>query len=177
VTMYGVKFEFNIRMARAWHVGTGWAQGLISRTINRDSRGSVYIPASTIKGRWRNACENLARLYKSEENQLQICNPPNPRSMCRGSVACITCRIFGSAYTGERLYFEDAGLLQGETIYDPSIQAQPRTRVKLDRKRGIAATGHLFTSEYAEADLTFHSKVIGRLPLTPPMATSVNRMK
>lgn len=167
VTTYSVRFEFDLKMTRAWHIGTGLARGLIDRTINRDARGSVYVPASTIKGRLRNACEHVARMYNSKSNQLQVCNPPDPRFMCRGSAACITCRIFGSAYAGEQLYFEDGCLQQEQAIYDLSNQAQPRARVKLDRKRGIAASGHLFTSEYAELGLTFRSRAVGRLPLTP----------
>jgi CRISPR/Cas system CSM-associated protein Csm3 (group 7 of RAMP superfamily) len=186
VTMFRIQFETRITLMTAWHIGTGMAQGLVDRTTQRDPRGSVFIPASTIKGRLRNACEQVARLYRSPDNQLAVCEPPNPQNMCRGTRCCIVCLIFGSAYQGERLYFENASLLpELAKIYAPDDQAQPddeaqprpraqplaqtqpRTQVKLNRQRGIAEHGHLFTTEYAESSLVFRSEVNGKMPLTP----------
>jgi CRISPR/Cas system CSM-associated protein Csm3 (group 7 of RAMP superfamily) len=144
------------------------SRGLVDRTTRRNARGEVYVPASTIKGRLRNACEDVARLYCSADEQLQRCRPPSPQNMCRGSAPCIVCRIFGSAYVGERLFFDDAVLRDDlREVYDPAIQSEPRTRVKLDRRRGAAAKGHLFSTEYAEPQLAFRTEVSGRLPLTP----------
>ena len=166
--MFRIQFETQITLITSWHIGTGMAQGLIDRTTQRDPRGNVFIPASTIKGRLRNACEQVVRLYGSPDNQLRTCEPPNPQNMCRGADCCIVCRIFGSAYYGERLYFENALLPPGfEAIYAPGDQARSRTRVKLNRRRGIAEHGHLFTTEYAESNLVFRSEVIGKMPLTP----------
>jgi CRISPR/Cas system CSM-associated protein Csm3 (group 7 of RAMP superfamily) len=88
--------------------------------------------------------------------------------MCRGFEPCIVCRLFGSPYLGERLFFEDAVLQPVlADIYDPDSQAQPRTRVKLDCQRGVAEEGHLFSTEYAEVMLIFEAHIMGRLPLTP----------
>jgi CRISPR/Cas system CSM-associated protein Csm3 (group 7 of RAMP superfamily) len=168
VAAHRVSFTLEIKMDAAWHVGTGLARGLLDRTLRRDARGAVYIPASTIKGRLRNACEHVARLYDAPENRLQVCIPPRPQTMCRGFQPCIVCRLFGSPYLGERLFFEDAVLQPVlADIYDPDSQAQPRTRVKLDRQRGVAEEGHLFSTEYAEAMLIFEAHIMGRLPLTP----------
>jgi CRISPR/Cas system CSM-associated protein Csm3 (group 7 of RAMP superfamily) len=78
------------------------------------------------------------------------------------------CRLFGSTYVGERLFFDDAVLRDDlSEVYDHAAQSQQRTRVKLDRRRGVAATGHLFSTEYAEPELVFRTQVTGGLPLTP----------
>src|SRR5215475_13543196 len=108
MTMFRIQFQTVITLKTSWHIGTGLGQGLVDRTTQRDPRGSVFIPASTIKGRLRNACEQVARLYRSSDNKLYTCMPPNPQDMCRGTDACIVCRVFGSAYQGEQLYFENA---------------------------------------------------------------------
>jgi CRISPR/Cas system CSM-associated protein Csm3 (group 7 of RAMP superfamily) len=160
-------FAIRIHMERASHVGTGLGRGLVDRTTRRDARGNVYIPASTIKGRLRDACEHVVRLYSNQDNGLRACHPPNPANMCRGKDTCIVCRLFGSAYVGERLFFED-GVLTAEIVkaYTESYQSSPRTRVKLDPRWGTAARGHLFTTEYVEPNLTFAARVSGRLPLT-----------
>ena len=163
-----VSFELEIKLDAAWCVGTGMSRGLIDRTTRRNARGEVYIPASTIKGRLRNACEDVARLYCDADAQLQRCQPPAPQNMCHGAAPCIVCRLFGSVYVGERLFFDDAVLRDDlSEIYDPAAQSQPRTRVQLDRRRGVAATGHLFSTEYAEPELVFRTQVTGGLALTP----------
>jgi len=165
--MHSIGFQIEIILNTAWHVGTGLSRGLVDRTTQRNGQGDVHIPASTVKGRLRNACEHVARLYGKEGNRLLPCQPPRPDKMCRGSNACIVCSVFGSAYLGDRLYFEDA-ILNSESrkVYGPGIQSQPRTRVKLDRRLGTAERGHLFTSEYAERSLVFSAEVSGRVDLT-----------
>jgi len=162
-----IRFDLEITLNSAWHVGTGLSRGLLDRTTRRNARGEVYLPASTIKGRVRDACERLARLYISNDEKLHGCQPPDPMNMCRGNDPCVICRIFGSAYVGERLFFEDATLRSdlGE-IYDPVDQSHPRTRVKLNRRKGIAEAGHLFSAEYVEPQLVFRTQVMGNLPLT-----------
>jgi CRISPR/Cas system CSM-associated protein Csm3 (group 7 of RAMP superfamily) len=173
--MWTVSFELEITLDAAWQVGTGMARGLLDRTTRRNARGEVYIPASTIKGRLRNACEHIARLYSSQGNRLRTCQPPKPQEMCRGAELCIVCRLFGSAYAGERLFFEDAMLRpEFRDAYDPADFANSRTRVKVDRRYGIAEQGHLYTTEYAEKALSFRADVSGRLPLTP-LDGEVNR--
>jgi CRISPR/Cas system CSM-associated protein Csm3 (group 7 of RAMP superfamily) len=163
-----IQFNLEITMNSVWHVGTGLSEGLLDRTTWRNARGQVYIPASTIKGRMRDACEHLALLYGTKNPYLNCCQPPRAETMCRGNNACIICRLFGSAYAGERLFFEDATLRSDfNDIYDPIDQAQPRTRVKINRLKKTAQSGHLFTTECAESQLVFCSRVTGNLSLTP----------
>jgi len=166
--MFSVQFHILTKLASSWHIGTGMGQGLVDRTTQRDPTGNVFIPGSTIKGRLRNACEQLARLYWSQDNKLRTCTPPLPQKMCRGTDACIVCRIFGSAYLGERVYVANGALVSTlRGFYPAAGQAQARTRVKLNNRLGIAQHGHLYTTEYAESGLVFRSEIAGTISLTP----------
>lgn len=51
----------NVQLTGPMHIGTGFARGLIDRTVVRGRDGLVYIPGSTLKGKLRDACESLAR--------------------------------------------------------------------------------------------------------------------
>lgn len=163
-----IRFDLEINLQTAWHVGTGLSRGMIHRTVQRNAYGDVYIPGSTIKGRLRNACESLAQYYCQQDPLLRTCQPPSPQFMCRGKEQCIICRIFGSVYNGDRLSIDD-GLLQDDLRrqYDSAVQTQVRTRTKIDPQRGLVEARHLFSSEYAEKELTFTSQVNGYLDLTP----------
>jgi CRISPR/Cas system CSM-associated protein Csm3 (group 7 of RAMP superfamily) len=162
-----IGFDLKIELNGGCHIGTGLARGLIHRTTQRNARGDVYIPGSTLKGRLRDSCEHVARLYRKEDNRLRVCEPPNPSNMCRGKEPCIICSIFGSPYVQGRLFFSDA-MIQPELVkvYGPADQVQSRTRVQLDRRKGIAAKGHLFSTEYVEPHLVFATRVSGTLPMT-----------
>ena len=167
MTSQSIGFQLEIKLGSAWQVGTGRARGLLHRTTCRNAIGEVYITASTIKGRLRGACEQIVRLYSNQDNKLRACQPPRPQDMCRGSDTCIVCRLFGSPYVGERLFFEDAVLTtELHKVYEPADLTSSRTRIKLDRRLGVAETGHLFSSEYSQPALSFRAGVSGKLPLT-----------
>ena len=55
-----------------WHVGSGTGQtGNIDRLVLRDGEGFPFIPAKTLTGIWRDACEQVAfGLDNGEENKL-----------------------------------------------------------------------------------------------------------
>ena len=74
---------------------------------------------STIKGRLRNACEHVARLYDAPENRLQVVYRRGRRP-CAVVRAVFRLSTLGSPYLGERLFFEDAVLQPVlADIYDP----------------------------------------------------------
>ncbi len=51
-------FELEIQLQSDWHVGTGEGEpGGIDRLIARDTDGLPYVPAKTLTGIWRDACE------------------------------------------------------------------------------------------------------------------------
>jgi len=151
-------------------LNTGFRRGLIHRTVERDAEGLVYIPASSLKGRVRRACEQVAR-----QVGLHVCRAPRPNGMCSAHTQqpCLVCRVFGAPGRGSTLHWQDARLVQDyRNVFagdETNRQAQfyTRTQVQLSRALGIAAPDHLFTSEFAIENLRFESAITGWLDVTP----------
>lgn len=157
-----------IRMAAPLHVGTGYRRGLIHRTIVRDAENNVYLPASTLKGKVRAACEALLTA-----RGLPACRAPYPKEMktCRAE-RCLVCRIFGAPGQDAGLLWHDAALTDDWPRDAGEFgQTSIRTQVALNRARGLAAEGLLYTGEATAPNLVFRSAqgIAGRLELTPLM--------
>jgi CRISPR/Cas system CSM-associated protein Csm3 (group 7 of RAMP superfamily) len=172
-TWVQIDLPFTITVKGPLHIGVGYARGLIQKTVARDADGNVYIPGSTLKGKARNACEDLAKFAG-----LDICSAPLPREMCgsNGDDCCVICRIFGSpgksVADGRELFWQDAQftdewhkLLATKEFRDNQTTA--RTQVQLSRTYGTAAEDRLYTSEYTICDLVFEAGISGRLNATP----------
>ncbi|WP_289007921.1 RAMP superfamily CRISPR-associated protein [uncultured Thermomonospora sp.] len=55
-----------LRMLSDWHIGTGTTlQGHLNRQVLRDEHGLPYVPAKTLNGVWRDACEVAAHALDS----------------------------------------------------------------------------------------------------------------
>jgi CRISPR/Cas system CSM-associated protein Csm3 (group 7 of RAMP superfamily) len=158
-----IDLPITVHVESPLHVGTGYAQGLVDRTVMRNQEGNVYLPGSSFKGRLRDACERLARHYG-----VSVCGAPRPTDMCRAWHPCLVCRVFGSPGQESGLIVDD-GHLTGEwaeTIKRGFGQLRKRTQVQLSRRRGVATEGRLFTSEFAAEGLSFETRITGRLDLT-----------
>jgi CRISPR-associated protein Csx10 len=156
------------------HIGTGYDRGLIQRTVMRDAQGNVYIPGSSLKGKARNACEDLARCCG-----LPVCGLPRVAEAPNGGhhpELCLVCRVFGTPGgndpTGRGLSWHDARLTTqwqtATTTQDrskawPMGQTTVRTQVQLSRARGMAAEDRLYTSEFTAHGLEFVGQVSGWL--------------
>lgn len=162
-----------IEMAAPLHIGTGFRRGLVHRTVLRDGAGQPFLPASSLKGRVRSACESLLPTLG-----LKPCHAPYPQSLadCRRD-ECLACRIFGAPGRGTELYWHDAmlkdwisvkGCPREELAYG---QFQTRTQVQLSRARGLAAEAYLYSSEASAPNLVFEAPlgITGYLELTPIM--------
>ncbi len=152
-------------------VNTGFRRGLIHRTVERDADGLAYIPASSLKGRVRRACEQVAR-----QAGLRVCSAPRPNGMCSAhKQACLVCRVFGMPGRSSGLHWCDARLskeyqaLLGKDEGQTNLEAQfyIRTQVQLSRTLGTAAADRLFTSESTIENLRFESAIEGWLEVTP----------
>ncbi len=147
-------------------VGTGFRRGLIQRTVEEDAQGYVYVPGSSIKGRTRRACEQIA-----QQLNLKVCHPPHPNGMDSAHEnLCLICRVFGAPGKPAGLRWQDARLLQEHRkAFQEMLEAQryARTQVQLSRVIGSAAPGRLFTAEYTVEGLEFESNIEGWLPVTP----------
>lgn len=56
------RFRVRLTMESDWHVGSGMGRpGNVDRLITRDADGLPFVPAKTLRGIWRDACERLCR--------------------------------------------------------------------------------------------------------------------
>ncbi|GIW92462.1 MAG: hypothetical protein KatS3mg110_0503 [Pirellulaceae bacterium] len=56
-------FTVRLIMESDWHVGSGTGRpGNIDRLVTRDADGLPYVPAKTLHGIWRDACERLCQV-------------------------------------------------------------------------------------------------------------------
>ncbi len=56
------QFRIRLTMESDWHVGSGMGRpGNIDRLIARDADDLPFVPAKTLRGIWRDACERLCR--------------------------------------------------------------------------------------------------------------------
>lgn len=59
--MTDIHFRYRIVMESDWHVGSGGSlPGLIDRLVARDTDDLPFIPAKSVTGIWRDACETVA---------------------------------------------------------------------------------------------------------------------
>lgn len=171
-----IDLQFALALNGPLAIWSGFRRGQIQRTVMRGGQGLPFIPASTLKGRARDAAERLAKTLGHE-----ICSAPDPNRMCGNGASCLLCRTFGSPgvsslseHTG--LIWRDAKLLdergEPERIARQEAGAlyYARTQVQLSRLRGTALERHLFTSETTIENLRFGGRIRGWLPSTTQTA-------
>ncbi len=184
-----IDLTFQVILKTPAAVGSGFRRGQIQRTVVRGLDGLPYIPASTLKGRCRDAAVRLANTLG-----LRVCDDPDPENMCWSKLTdvqdkqeslCVICRTFGSpgisslsGYTG--LIWRDAKLCdeQGKPVKvkgngisedetSPDAFYYSRTNVSLSRMRGVALEKRLFTSENTLENLRFRARIRGWLTTAP----------
>ncbi len=58
------RFDVTLRFLSDWHIGTGQGRlGTIDAEIRRDATGLPFVPAKTLIGVWRDACETVAATF------------------------------------------------------------------------------------------------------------------
>jgi len=172
-----VELKYTLTFTMPFHFGTGLRSGLLDRTIVRNQDGYVYVPASTIKGVWREKCEQLERLYYTGKLEL-VDTPHNAKKalLGLGNTITMTTRIFGSQQYPGRLFFEDAHLTKEEKEeFDDKdagelgkgrrkyLQTTNYTQVRLERPSRTSVKGALYTSEFGVRNFFFEGSVNGWL--------------
>ena len=104
----------------------------------KTSDGKLYIPASTLKGIWRHACEVIAPSMGSHS----ICNSPRAESMCVNN-HCIICQIFGSPTLSSRIFISDLTMDTEMAAGSTEI----RNGVTINRQRRVAVDQRLYFTE------------------------------
>ena len=132
------------------------------RATVKSSDGKLYIPASTLKGIWRHACEAIAR---SQDHC--VCGSPRAEDMCpkrketdtesAPDEYCIICQIFGSPKMVSRIFINDL-------IADTDLMAaatEIRNGVTINRRRGVAEDQRLYFTEtsVSNAHISFSGDV------------------
>ena len=57
-------FPVTVQMLSDWHIGTGDGRvAAVDAQIRRDSDGLPFVPAKTLTGLWRDACETVASAF------------------------------------------------------------------------------------------------------------------
>nr|MDT0667616.1 RAMP superfamily CRISPR-associated protein [Micromonospora sp. DSM 115978] len=63
----GTAVVYRFLMLTDWHVGAGSGRpGDVDRLVARDPDGLPYLPAKTVTGMWRDACEVAARALDAD---------------------------------------------------------------------------------------------------------------
>ena len=121
------------------------------RSTVKTSDGKLYIPASTLKGLWRHACEAIAR-----GQGQQVCISPRAEDMC-ATTHCVICQVFGSPTLASRIFISDL-------IIDTDLETkltELRNGVTINRRRRVAEDQRLYFTETSlpHADFTFSGDV------------------
>ena len=180
-----IQIDYTLKFVTLFHFGTGIRNALVDRTVARDSDGYLYVPGSTFKGTLRERCEQLSRLYASEEENERIASPHVAEAslLWLGEVKpTMVARIFGSQTYPAHLFFDDARQSEEERAAYAggkgkdkgskeegykSLQVQAYTQVRMDRPTHTAVQGALYTSEFGNRDVTFSGRIQGALECTP----------
>jgi CRISPR/Cas system CSM-associated protein Csm3 (group 7 of RAMP superfamily) len=165
-----IQIGYRLTFKTPFHFGTGLRNGLIHRTVSRDSNGYLYVPGSTLKGALRERCEHLAQLFN-----LRIHEPHREQSALAefSFTADIVDRIFGSRFRPGGLYFDDVHMVEeDQKLFDGvekgdrrylNRQVQQITQVSIARLTRSAKQGSLFTSEFGLRQLRFEGQIYGQL--------------
>jgi CRISPR/Cas system CMR subunit Cmr4 (Cas7 group RAMP superfamily) len=173
-----VQLDYRLSFVAPFHFGTGIREGLIDRTVIRDTGDYLYVPASTLKGVLREQCEYLCHFYAHGDQARRRVPSPHDTYAALAELSgmpTLISRTFGSAIHPCGLFFSDArqppNMPEIQKTYK-SMQTSTFTQVRIDRLSGIAVDEALYTSQFGIPDLTFLGNITGQLddPLLADLA-------
>jgi CRISPR/Cas system CSM-associated protein Csm3 (group 7 of RAMP superfamily) len=146
--MMRFRVALRVHFDGAFNIGSGAMGGsLAQRPMLTDWRGLPMVPASSLKGRLRHTCRQLARAM----NQ-RTCDGPQAEAMCQPGEDerfCAICRLFGSPWLESPLTFTDLTLV--EPAFLVGAQVAPSTSLRygvgLSRRRRVAQDQLLYHTE------------------------------
>lgn len=141
--------DLRLHMLSDWHIGTGTAvRGRAARQVQRDADGLPFVPAKTLVGVWRDACEVAARalggswqawveyLFGSQRSSFESENAKPPHAgMTSPRPAALL--LNGSLRVPGRLGQVLAGrprLREAVVFVKPGVALDPRSRTVVERK-------------------------------------------
>lgn len=137
----GLGWRITVTVDTALCIGdSGSSDSLLDRTTVKNRAGELYIPASTLKGVWRHACEALAAGLG-----WCVCHGPRAENMCADrNNQCIVCRLFGSPASPSSIVVGDL-----EATMD-TTESATRSGVTINRYLGTAQEKRLFFIETSQ---------------------------
>ena len=157
------QWQITAKVDTALCVGdSGSSETGADRATVKSSDGKLYIPASTLKGIWRHACEAIARSQGDF-----VCGSPRAEDMCPNRKEthtesapdeyCVICQIFGSPKMASRIFIND--LIADTDLVAGSTEV--RNGVTINRRRGVAEHQRLYFTEtsLSNADISFSGDV------------------
>ena len=169
-----INIDYSIEFETPFHFGTGLRRDLLDRSVCRNAEGYLYIPGSTLKGVFRERCEQMGRLVG-----LRAVSPHDVQE----AIACfrddktdIVDRIFGSRYKPGELYFDNATMIKTDREFFDfdsdsgrilkhyiHLQTEARTQTSISRLLGTVQEQALFQSEFGIKELCFEGRIYGHL--------------
>ena len=164
-----INIDYRIEFETPFHFGTGLRRNLLDRSVCRDADDYLYIPGSTLKGVFRERCEQIARLV-----DLRAVSPHDEQEAIAGfrDDIDIVDRIFGSRYKQSELYFDNVTMVEADQkLFDSDRtskryihrQTEVRTQTSISRLLGTVREQALFQSEFGTRTLCFEGRIYGYL--------------
>ena len=165
--MNHIEIDYEIITQSAFFIGSGLGiAGYVDRSCLKDSKGFIYFPGATLKGKARYFCRQLLNL-PTFQTSIPVCSTIANPEICKTEKPCLICRLFGSSFTEGALHFHDVilkeeykDIFEKRNVLDMSYQTSFRTNNKINRYTKIAEKGHLFITEISEKDFIFDGKII-----------------
>lgn len=174
-----IELQYCLTFTTPFHFGTGLREGLLDRSVRRNTDGHLYVPGSTLKGVIREYCEQLCRFIDPADKRIS-----SPHDDISALIDLYTpgdtliTHIFGSHNQAGLLFFDNAlqspeeielyngsDSSQAEGKYK-SMQTTAYTQVRIDRQTHTAVQGALYTSEFGRSNFSFTGTISGWLQHT-----------
>ena len=141
------RIPVTVRFCSDWHVGQGAGRPKdLDAMVRRDSDGYPYLPAKTLVGMWRDACERVATgLDRGNGGWSKLVVSlfgSEPKRSGTGTTPPVPARIFPSPCRYPAAVKAQIG---------PEVLTFPKIEVRIDSGTGAAMDDHLRTAEMARA--------------------------
>ena len=157
-----VKLDCTLVMESDWHVGSGGGRhGAVDRLLDRDGERLPYVPASTLRGVWRDAAErlalgldgNTAGAWQGLVQRIFGCQPAQGGNPGRGCLILEDVRLPAGLRARVR---KDARLREALTFIKPGVA--------IDAVSGRARDDFLRFEEMGRAGTVLRAQGLLRLP-------------
>lgn len=141
--------DLRLHMLSDWHIGTGTAaRGRAARQVVRDADGLPYVPAKTLVGVWRDACEVAARalggswhewveyLFGSQRSHYEAENAKPPHARMAGPRPAALLLNGPLRVPGRlgRVLADRPRLREAVVFVKPGVALDPESRTTVERK-------------------------------------------